>query len=112
MLAERSRSGRLAALLCVIVCLGFLWGCGENSVKTLSPHRGEIRESLEEARANAVERTCLVTMPVSGRIGRIDLEPGEAVATGQTFAVFDLVPFRKAVEKARAACRPWRPKSW
>ncbi len=93
------------ALLCLMFSLVGLWGCGQNDANTLSPHRGEIRESFEEPGRTKLERTYQITMPVSGRIGRIELEPGDPVAVGQTLATFDLLPFQKAVEKARAAVK-------
>ncbi len=80
-----------------------LWGCGGTAVETVSPRRGEIRESFEEPAKTRLEKTYQMSMPVSGRIGRIDLEPGDLVSFGQSLAQFDLVPFRKAVDKARAA---------
>jgi HlyD family secretion protein len=107
-MTERSMRSHLPlwmpALLCSVFCLGGLWGCGKNG-ETLLPHRGEIRESFEEPGRTRLARTYLITMPVPGRIGRIDLEPGDPVDVGQTLAQFDLVPFQKAVEKAEAAVK-------
>ncbi len=40
-------------------------------------------------------------MPVDGRIGRIDLEPGDEVRAGQVLVEFDLVPFVEAVAEAK-----------
>ena len=37
-----------------------------------------------------------------GRVGRIDLEPGDEVKAGQVLAKFDLVPFEQAVAEAKA----------
>jgi HlyD family secretion protein len=86
----------------VLPMLG-LWGCGGTAVETVSSRRGEIRESFEEPAKTRLEKTYQMSMPVSGRIGRIDLEPGDLVSFGQSLAQFDLVPFQKAVDKARAA---------
>jgi len=82
----------------------FLLGC-EGAVKTevVKAHRGEIRESFAEPAKTRLEKTYEITMPVAGRIGRIDLEPGDRVEKGQILAVFDIAPLRHAVEEARAA---------
>jgi HlyD family secretion protein len=94
---------------CFLIALSFqvlgLWGCGGKPVVTVHPSRGEIRESFEEPARTRLEKTYQITMPVSGRIDRIDLEPGARVSVGQVLTKFDLLPFRKAVEKAQAAVK-------
>lgn len=72
-------------------------------VEALHPRRGPIQESFTEPARTRLAKTYLVTMPVEGRVGRIDLEPGDKVTRGQTLADFDLVPLEAAVEEARAA---------
>ncbi len=72
-------------------------------VEAVHPRRGPIQESFTEPARTRLAKTYLVAMPVEGRIGRIDLEPGDKVPKGQVLAEFDLVPLKAAVEEARAA---------
>lgn len=89
--------------LLVLVAL-VLGGCQKRPrVEVISPKRGEIRESFSEPARTRLERTWLVSMPIGGRIGRIDLEPGDHVTTGQTLAEFDVLPLKTAANEARAA---------
>ncbi len=88
------------AALVLAACVG----CGGRSeVEVTSPHRGEIQESFREPGRTRLARTWLISMPVSGRIARIELEPGDEVETGQALAEFDLVPFVEAVAEAKGA---------
>jgi HlyD family secretion protein len=82
----------------------FLLGCGGGTeVEVAKPYRAEIRESFTEPAKTRLEKTHQITMPVAGRIGRIDLEPGDSVSKGQELAEFDLAPLQHAVDEARAA---------
>ena len=93
---------RRASILLPFLLL--LAGCeGARDVETLRPRRGLIRESFSEPAKTRLEKTFQVTLPVAGRIGRIDLEPGDKLTKGQPLAEYDLAPLRYAVEKARAA---------
>jgi len=97
-------SRRTVSLCACSVVFVFLacGGCSRRSdVGTVSPRRGELQESFTEPGRTRLARTWLVTMPVDGRIGRIDLEPGDEVRVGQALVEFDLVPFVEAVAEAR-----------
>ena len=90
--------------LCIGGVLAVLSGCtGGNEVETVRPRRGEIRESFVEPARTRLATTYRITMPVEGRIGRIDLEPGDVVKAGQKLATIDHVPLEAAVAEARAA---------
>lgn len=92
------------SVLGILILLTAMSGCGEKiDVKSVHPHRGAIRESFTETAQTRLEKTYLITMPVSGRIGRIDLEPGDAVEAGQELVHYDLTPFEQDVEEARAS---------
>ncbi|MFP4056253.1 MAG: efflux RND transporter periplasmic adaptor subunit [Candidatus Brocadiia bacterium] len=78
-------------------------GCGKGTeVETASPRVGEIRESFSEPARTRLPDTYPVTMPVEGRIGRIDLEPGDPVEAGQELVEFDRLPLEEAVREAQA----------
>lgn len=87
-----------------VLCIGLLTGCeGNLEVEAVSPRRGEIRESFREPARTRLAKTYPITMPVSGRLARIDLEPGDEVIAGQLLVEIDLVPFREAAAEAKAA---------
>lgn len=86
----------------VALALGFQ-GCGsELEVQCVRPQRGEIHETFSEPAKTRIEKTYLITMPVSGRINRIDFEPGDSVTRGQPLLVYDVEPFLQEVEEAKA----------
>ncbi len=88
----------------VLLAALFLLGCEQGvKVETTSPSKGEIRDSFREPARTRLRRTYRITMPVSGRIGRIELEPGMTVSKGQRLASYDVVALDQAVAEARAA---------
>lgn len=99
----RRRSGsmiRVAAILAIALSAA----CGgAPEVETVRVRRGPIRESFTEPARTRLDQVYSITMPVEGRIGRIDLEPGDRVKKGQQLVEFDRVPLREAVNEARAA---------
>jgi HlyD family secretion protein len=87
----------------LILSTAVLAGCGAaTEVEVTSPYRGEIQESFTEPARTRLANTYPVTMPVSGRVARIDLEPGDEVKAGQTLVEFDRLPLERAVAEARA----------
>jgi HlyD family secretion protein len=72
-------------------------------LKTLTPRQGEIREFFEEPARTRLAREYLIAMPLDGRIGRIELEPGDRVEKGQELASFEPLPVEEAAREARAA---------
>jgi len=72
-------------------------------VEVTRPQRGEIRDAFREPARTRLARTYPITMPVAGRIERIELEPGAQVKEGETLVPFDRVPFEQGLEEARAA---------
>lgn len=89
----------VAAAVAAFVYLG-RWAA---EVEVIRASRGEIRESFREPARTRLAKTYPVTMPVGGRIERVDLEPGDAVKAGQELVVFDRVPFEQGAAEARAA---------
>ncbi len=72
-------------------------------LETLSPRQGEIREYFQEPARTQLTREYRIAMPLAGHIGRIELEPGDAVSKGQGLITFDRLPFEEAAREARAA---------
>ena len=96
-----SRSFSFAFILLILACLAA--GCNEaTEIDAARPRRGDIVESFTEPARTRLAKTHRVTMPVPGRIGRIDLEPGDPVRKGQELAAYDLLPFEKVALEARA----------
>jgi HlyD family secretion protein len=95
-------SARRFLVLCVLFAPVVLSGCGSKEVGVVSPKRGEISESFSEPARTRLAETYPVTMPVGGRIGRIELEPGDKVAKGRELVSFDRIPLEKAVQAADA----------
>ncbi len=80
-----------------------LAGCEKAvEVDAISPSKGSIEESFTEPVKTRLANTYPITMQVEGRIGRIDLEPGDPVEKGQHMVEFDRVPFEQAVAEAEA----------
>jgi len=72
-------------------------------VEAVRPHIAEVSDSFVAPAMSRLSESCLITMPVDGRIGRIELEPGSAVKAGERLIEIDLVPFEERVAEARAA---------
>jgi len=88
----------------IVVTAIILTGCGRAAkVELVSPRRGAIQESFTEPARTRLAKEYPVTMPVNGRIARIELEPGDPVEAGQTLLEFDRLPLERAVAEARAA---------
>ncbi len=89
-------------LLFTVACI--LFGCGGGvEVEVVSPYIGDIHEFFTELAKTRLAKTYRITMPIDGRIERIELEPGDEVTKGQRIVEFDLVPLREAVAEAEAA---------
>ena len=89
-------------LACVVAPFLFLAGCGGEPVKVVNPQRGEIRESFTEPAKTRLQKKYPITVPVAGRIERIDLEPNDEVKKGSMLVRYEMLPFREAVNEAKA----------
>ena len=95
----------LCGLMIVITAI-LLSGCGGGlEIEALQPTRGAIHESFSEPARTRLSRTYPITMPIDGRIGRIELEPGDPVTAGQELVSFERLPYEQRVAEARAAVR-------
>ena len=64
--------------------------CGEKTpVEAVQPTLGPLQVSFQERAKTRLAKDYPVALPVSGRIGRLDLEPGDAVERGQVLTTFD-----------------------
>ncbi len=72
------------------------------SVQVVSPEIKRIQASFREPAQTRLKETWTVTAPISGRIDRIQLEPGDRISGGATIAHYDRVGFNMAVKKAEA----------
>ena len=77
-----------------------LGGCGGTPVEPVRARRAGIEESFREPAKTRLVQTYPITMPVAGRIGRIDLKPGTPVKKGQELVTVDRIPFEQAVAEA------------
>ncbi len=94
---------RNAALFAFIVApFLFLAGCGGDPIKVVNPTHGEIRESFTEPAKTRLQKKYPITVPVAGRIQRIDLEPDDEVKKGSVLVRYEMLPFVEAVKEAKA----------
>lgn len=92
--------------LFVLLMLLVLAGCGKPpEVEVAQAQRGSLEESFQERAETRLEEDYPVNLPVSGRIGRIDLEPGDQVSQGQLITEFDAYPVESEAEAAFEAVR-------
>jgi HlyD family secretion protein len=89
------------SVACVAILLAV--GCGQKKdVAVVRVTRGAIQESFMERGRTRLAKVYPIAMPVTGRIGRIELEPGDSVKKGQELVAYDLVPFDQEVIAAKA----------
>lgn len=80
-----------------------LTGCAKPpEVQVVSPREGKLRQVFTEQAETRMVRTFPVNLPVAGRIGRIDLEPGDRVTQGQVLVSYDRFDLDARVEQARS----------
>jgi len=72
-------------------------------LETINPRQGEIREFFQEPARTRLASEYPIAMPLDGRIGRIELEPGDPVKKGQRLIPFDHLPLEQTAREAHAA---------
>ncbi|KPK77925.1 MAG: hypothetical protein AMJ79_01660 [Phycisphaerae bacterium SM23_30] len=77
-------------------------GCSDYEVEVVKPIRGRIEVSFTEPAATRLENKYLITMPVAGRIGRVQLIPGYQVSKGLLLVDFDTLPLQQSLVEAQA----------
>ncbi len=87
----------------VLVIALLLAGCAKPpAVEVVSPREGKLRQVFTEQAETRMVRTYPVNLPVAGRIGRIELEPGDAVKRGEVLVSYDRFDLDARVEQARS----------
>jgi HlyD family secretion protein len=90
-------------MVVVIAMVLIAAGCGNaQEIDVVTPSRGPLVESFTEPARTRLAETWPIAMPVSGRVGRIELSEGAPVTKGQPLAGIDLTPFEQAVAEASA----------
>lgn len=74
----------------------------------LRPTRGDLERSFTEQARTRLTRTWPVTMPVAGRLSRVEVREGDRVSQGQTLATVDPVPLEARVAAAAAEVGEYR----
>lgn len=76
--------------------------CKKMPIESAKPKENRIESSFREPARTRLENTYLVTMPVTGRLGRVQLTVGDPVKKGANLAQIDLTPLKKSVEELKA----------
>ena len=93
---ERQNLFPLLLLLSIVLSLA---GCSKPmEVEMTSVESRRLEVSFSERAETLLSRDYPVTLPVSGRIGRIELEAGDRVRTGERLVTFDRLAIRQDVE--------------
>jgi len=90
--------------LSFLILAALLTACSPGQeLTTIAPRQGEIREFFQEPARTRLAHEYPIAMPLDGRIGRIELEPGKEVKKGQPLVSFDRLPLEQTAREARAA---------
>jgi HlyD family secretion protein len=93
----------------LLLCALWLSGCAKPLVVEVVPvETRRLEVSFSERAETMLRRDFPVTLPKSGRIGRIDLEPGDRVRKGETLVSFDAVPMSAEVDAQAARVQAQR----
>lgn len=94
------------ALIWVVALASLVAGCAKPpEVHTVKAETRRVEVSFSERAETVLRRDFPVSLPVSGRIGRIELEPGDRVRKGEQLVAFDATPVSKQVQARSANVR-------
>lgn len=86
-----------------------LSGCSKPpEVEVVAVETRRLEVSFSERAETVLRRDFPVSLPTSGRIGRIDLEPGDRVKRGEVLVSFDSVPLSAEVQAQSARVQAQR----
>ncbi|MBT9587988.1 HlyD family efflux transporter periplasmic adaptor subunit [bacterium] len=71
-------------------------------VEVTKVSRADLVDSFREQAETRLRKIYVVSVPAAGRIGRIELEPGDQVRAGQTLVSFDRLPAQSEATEHRA----------
>ena len=77
-------------------------------VDTAVVERGDVVVTVDAEGKTRVRTRFVVAAPVAGRVQRIELDPGDAVAEGDVVARIDPLPLTSQVEEARGRLEEYR----
>ena len=93
----------LLRMLALLVSLSHLSGCSDPiEVQVVKAESRRLQVTFSERAETTLRKDFPVSLPVSGRIGRIELEPGDRVRQGERLVEFDATPLVSRVETRRA----------
>lgn len=94
---------RIPFIILGITVLFLCLSCSEEKDHTtIHPHYGAIQTSFTELAKTQLNKTYDINMPLTGKLMRIHLEPGDCVKKGQIVASLIQTPWQEEVNKARA----------
>ena len=91
-MSQRTRWILVAALAGVLVVLAFVMGDSALEVDTARIERDTLRVTVTEEGRTRVRERYVVAAPVAGRLARIEVDEGDAVAPGTRLAQIDQRP--------------------
>jgi len=98
-------------LLVVLVGAGWVWvETRPLVVETCRPGPGTVQEYVAEDGKTRLDEEYVITMPINGRVRRIELDEGDRVTSGQMVASIDDFALRREIEKLGAKIE--ETKSW
>ena len=80
---------KIAAVLCSLLLIGTLSGCGKDEVQTISPEIGTIEQTVEDTGLVVFDDSYTVTSSVSAKIVSTHFDEGDTVEQGQLLYTLD-----------------------
>ncbi|MBN1684850.1 MAG: efflux RND transporter periplasmic adaptor subunit [Gammaproteobacteria bacterium] len=86
-----------------ILILTFLSACSQpEKASIIQPHYGSIQKTFTELARTRLDKIYDINMPLTGKLARIQLEPGDHVKQDQILAYLIQTPWLEAVQESRA----------
>lgn len=93
----------LKRMFFLLLSVGVLSGCSDPiQVRVVEAESRRLQVTFSERAETTLRKDFPVTLPVSGRIGRIQLEAGDRVRQGEKLVDFDATPLASRVETRQA----------
>lgn len=85
----------------LLVVTGFLVSCSNNQ-KTITPKQGDLQQFFSETAKTQLSQNYVLTMPISGKLNPIELNPGDQIQKGQLLASLEAKPLILQIEQDKA----------